>query len=148
MTPMRHLFPALAMALVASGATAQTLRADHPLIGTWQFTGPNRCVETYVVRPDGTAQVTSAEEVAESQLTIDDQPTAKGFYKWVEKTGLERVRKVIMDDHAARKALFERFLVSQHAVRKDPWAERAAGFGAQEFSPIAIVAPIAQIAAE
>jgi hypothetical protein len=86
MTHIRHLFSALAIALVASGAAAQTLRADHPLIGTWQFIGPNRCVETYVVRPDGTAQVTSAEEVAESQLTIDDQPTAKGFYKWVEKT--------------------------------------------------------------
>ncbi|HUL66666.1 MAG TPA: hypothetical protein VLW55_18860 [Burkholderiaceae bacterium] len=93
MTPVRHLFPVLAMALVATGATAQTLRADHPLIGTWQFTGPNRCVETYVVHPDGTAQVTSNEEVAESQLTIDDQPTPKGFFKWVEKTVKDNGKK-------------------------------------------------------
>jgi len=93
MTPVRHLFPVLALALAASGAAAQTLRADHPLIGTWQFTGPNRCNETYIVRPDGTAQITSAEEVAESQLTIDDQPSAKGFYKWVEKTVKDNGKK-------------------------------------------------------
>jgi nitrite reductase (NADH) large subunit len=47
-----------------------------------------------------------------------------------------------MEDHEARKALYERFLVSQRAVRKDPWAERAAGFGANEFMPLAVVAPL------
>ncbi|WP_036279269.1 nitrite reductase large subunit NirB [Methylocystis sp. ATCC 49242] len=82
------------------------------------------------------------------QLYREEAAYLDRLYKWVEKTGLERVRRLIMEDHDARKALYERFLVSQRAVRKDPWAERAAGFGSQEFTPLAIVAPIAQIAAE
>jgi nitrite reductase (NADH) large subunit len=76
------------------------------------------------------------------QLYREEAAYLDRLYKWVEKTGLERVRHVIMEDHEARKALFERFLVSQRAVRKDPWAERAAGFGANEFTPLAVVAPI------
>jgi hypothetical protein len=71
--------------LPASVAIAQPLRADHPLIGTWKITAPGGCSETYVVRGDGTAAVTSAEEVAESELAISEQPSAKGFFKWVEK---------------------------------------------------------------
>ncbi len=82
------------------------------------------------------------------QLYREEAAYLDRLYKWVEKTGLERVRARIMEDHDGRKALFERFLASQHAVRKDPWAERVAGFGAQEFSPLAIIAPIAQVAAE
>jgi nitrite reductase (NADH) large subunit len=65
------------------------------------------------------------------------------MWKWVEKTGLERVRGIIMEDHKTRFALYERFLISQSATRIDPWAERAAGFHAQEFAPLAIVMPIA-----
>ena len=95
-----------------------------------------------------TEEETLEHVAAVMQLYREEAAYLDRLYKWVEKTGLERVRKVIMEDHAARKALFDRFLVSQHAVRKDPWAERVAGFGAQEFSPLAIVAPIAQIAAE
>lgn len=77
------------------------------------------------------------------QLYREEAAYLDRVYKWVEKTGLERIRSTIMDDAPARKALLERFLVSQRAVRKDPWAERAAGFGSQEFTPLAIVMPIA-----
>jgi len=76
------------------------------------------------------------------QLYREEAAYHDRLYKWVEKVGLERVRQVIMEDHEAREALYERFLVSQRAVRKDPWAERAAGFGAKEFTPLAVVAPI------
>ncbi len=76
------------------------------------------------------------------QLYREEAAYLDRLYKWVEKVGLERVRHVIMEDHETRKALYERFLVSQRAVRKDPWAERAAGFGANEFMPLAVVAPI------
>jgi nitrite reductase (NADH) large subunit len=58
------------------------------------------------------------------------------IYKWVEKVGLDTVRAMIMDDHEGRKALYDRFLVSQRAVRKDPWAERAAGRELREFKPL------------
>ncbi len=76
------------------------------------------------------------------QLYREEAAYLDRLYKWVEKVGLERVRHVIMKDHEARQALYERFLVSQRAVRKDPWAERAAGFGANEFVPLAVVASI------
>jgi len=59
------------------------------------------------------------------------------IYKWVEKVGLDRIRAMIMDDHEGRRSLYERFLISQRAVRKDPWAERAAGRELHEFMPLA-----------
>ncbi len=73
--------------LVASVlASAQSLRADHPFIGTWKITLPdNSCFEIYRIRANGTTFVTSAEDVGESEFTISDQPSPKGFYKWVDK---------------------------------------------------------------
>jgi hypothetical protein len=73
------------VALVATAANAQALRPDHPLTGTWRITAPGGCSETYVVRPNGTATITSGEEIAESELTISDQPSGRGFFKWAEK---------------------------------------------------------------
>lgn len=70
--------------LAANIAAAQPLPAEHPLIGTWVITAPNGCAETYAVRADGTATITSADEVAESRLTISDKPSARGFFKWTE----------------------------------------------------------------
>ncbi len=77
------------------------------------------------------------------QLYREEAAYLDRIYKWVEKTGLARVRAKIMEDHDARRALYARFLISQRAVRKDPWAERVAGFGAKEFTPLAVVMPIA-----
>jgi hypothetical protein len=72
-------------ALAATLASAGPLRADHPLIGTWKVTFPDgTCEETYLVRPNGTTFVTSAEEVAESKFELSDKPSEKGFYKWVD----------------------------------------------------------------
>ena len=47
-----------------------------------------------------------------------------------------------VDDHDGRRALLERFKKSQYAVRKDPWAERAAGRELHEFMPLAVLEPI------
>ncbi|AUJ64603.1 nitrite reductase large subunit [Aestuarium zhoushanense] len=44
------------------------------------------------------------------------------IYKWVDKVGLEWVQEQVSDE-ANRKALVERFLVSQSVYQKDPWAE-------------------------
>jgi hypothetical protein len=61
-------------------------RQDHPFIGTWVITLPeNSCHEIYRVRHDGTTVVTSADEVSESEYTVSDKPSAKGFYKWSER---------------------------------------------------------------
>jgi nitrite reductase (NADH) large subunit len=70
------------------------------------------------------------------------------MYKWVEKLGIEAIRKTIMQDHDERRALVERFEQSQRAVRRDPWAERAAGRELNEFTPLTVLTPIIQVAAE
>jgi nitrite reductase (NADH) large subunit len=82
------------------------------------------------------------------QLYREQSAYLERVWKWVEKYGLDRVRKEIMDDHEGRKALLERFKRSQLAVRRDPWAERAAGRELNEFTPLAVLVPIAAIAAE
>lgn len=57
---------------------------------------------------------------------------------WVERVGLSSIKAVILDDAAMRKELFERFKYSQQFSQIDPWAERAQGAQAHEFSPIQV----------
>ena len=74
------------MAAVTAGAAAAPLRADHPIVGIWRLQLPEeRCTETYRIRADGTALVTSAEEVAETAFEIADQPDGEGFYRSVNR---------------------------------------------------------------
>ncbi len=76
------------------------------------------------------------------QLYREQAAYLERVWKWVEKAGLDKVRAAIMDDHEGRRALLERFRKSQLAVRRDPWAERAAGREVNEFTPLAVLAPI------
>ena len=78
-----------------------------------------------------------------TQMYREEAAYLDRLWKWVEKTGLERVRAAIMDDHENRNALYERFLISQRVARRDPWAERAAGRDAREFAPLAVLMPVA-----
>ncbi|SMO57672.1 assimilatory nitrite reductase (NAD(P)H) large subunit precursor [Thalassovita litoralis] len=57
-------------------------------------------------------------------------------YKWVAKVGLDWVRERVVDDLDNRRALVERFEVSQSIYRKDPWAEHATQ-KAQGYAPLA-----------
>jgi nitrite reductase (NADH) large subunit len=82
------------------------------------------------------------------QLYRERSAYLERVWKWVEKYGLDRVRAEIMEDHEGRRALLERFKKSQYAVRKDPWAERAAGRELHEFTPLAALTPITSVAAE
>jgi nitrite reductase (NADH) large subunit len=59
---------------------------------------------------------------------------------WVERVGLNHVKKNILEDEAGRKALYERFKFSQQFSQVDPWRERAEGKDAHEFNTIKIVA--------
>ena len=63
--------------------TAPLIRSDHPFLGrwTWSYKG---CTETYDHRRDGTASVTSGEEVGASKYTISDQPEQSGYYRLVD----------------------------------------------------------------
>ena len=107
----------------------------------------------HVRATDFLGHVTTEEEVLEYtaavlQLYRETATYLDRMYKWVEKLGLEKIRTTIMDNHDERRALVERFHKSQRAVRKDPWAERAAGRELREFTPLAVLSPISRIAAE
>ncbi|OWU83687.1 nitrite reductase [Oceanicola sp. 22II-s10i] len=47
-------------------------------------------------------------------------------YKWVAKVGLDWVKERVVDDLDSRRALVERFEISQSVYRKDPWAQHVA----------------------
>jgi nitrite reductase (NADH) large subunit len=74
------------------------------------------------------------------QLYREEAAYLSRIWKWVEKVGLDYVRKTIMEDHATREALAARFEVSQKVYRKDPWAQRVSGREHHEFAPVASVA--------
>ena len=82
---MKSSFFAIALALVACLANAEPPRppkANHPIIGAWTFEVPGTgCHETYYLRANGTALVTSGDEVVESVYEIDDEASPKGFYR-------------------------------------------------------------------
>lgn len=76
----------LAAAAVAAAVHAQPKprapSASHPLLGIWTLSIPQlACSETYHFRGDGTSLVKSKEEVSESEFTVAEKPSAKGFYK-------------------------------------------------------------------
>jgi len=71
-----------ACSLIATPA-APHIRADHPFLGRWTWTFKG-CTEIYDHRADGTASVTSGEEVGASKYTISDQPGQGGYYRLVD----------------------------------------------------------------
>lgn len=75
----------LALGTLALPATAASVYAAHPLVGTWRFDVPNTgCAEIYRFRADGTSIVTSGSEVAESEFEVAMKPSNKGFYTWTD----------------------------------------------------------------
>ena len=58
-------------------------------------------------------------------------------YKWIEQVGLDWVKSRVVGDLAERRALVERFDLSQRVYQTDPWAERAAPVAARRFAPLA-----------
>ncbi|MFI0399138.1 MAG: nitrite reductase large subunit NirB [Thiolinea sp.] len=59
---------------------------------------------------------------------------------WIERVGLEKIKQAIVEDATQRKALYERFLVSQVPAQVDPWKQIAEGAHADEFAPITLSA--------
>jgi nitrite reductase (NADH) large subunit len=57
---------------------------------------------------------------------------------WVERVGLSTIKDIVVDNKAEREKLYERFKLSQQFAQVDPWAERAQGAAAHEFSPIRV----------
>ncbi|MBS0319074.1 MAG: hypothetical protein JSR18_00910 [Proteobacteria bacterium] len=88
----RLAVPAVLLLAVTSTGIAATAFAptplphDHPMVGVWNFALPDGdCVETYVIRADGTTAVVSGEERSESAYEISAQPSARGFYRWSDR---------------------------------------------------------------
>ena len=78
LTGLLLLAAAIAHPVAASAAPS----ASHPLLGIWVLSIPQLgCSETYHFRGDGTTLVKSAEEVSESEFTVAEKPSTKGFYK-------------------------------------------------------------------
>jgi nitrite reductase (NADH) large subunit len=55
---------------------------------------------------------------------------------WVERVGLSYVKQRLVEDAQGRKELAAHFLQAQQHAQIDPWAERAAGKEASEFTPL------------
>ena len=58
-------------------------------------------------------------------------------WKWVAKVGLPWVQATVVEDSATRRALVERFDVSQSVYRKDPWTEHARPEERAAWAPLA-----------
>ena len=86
------------------------------------------------------ADLTTEDEVIEwatafMQLYRENAKYLDRPYKWVAKVGLDWVKEQI-GDATTRKALCERFELSQSIYRTDPWAEHVAE-KAESYTPIA-----------
>ncbi len=104
--------------------------------------GGNGGVEVRVTDP--LTRVASEAEVLEHvgaflQLYREEARYLERTAPWVARVGIEYVRRRIVEDANARRALHRRFLFAQSFVQKDPWAERAAGVAAHEYRALAEV---------
>jgi nitrite reductase (NADH) large subunit len=62
---------------------------------------------------------------------------------WVERVGMDYIKRRIVDDDIGREALRARFLFSQSIYQVDPWAKRAAGEDAKLHQHLAEIRPMA-----
>jgi nitrite reductase (NADH) large subunit len=61
------------------------------------------------------------------QFYLEDAHYLERTAPWIERVGLTRIKNQLVEDEQNRKALVERFHISQEYVKTDPWAERATG---------------------
>jgi nitrite reductase (NADH) large subunit len=56
---------------------------------------------------------------------------------WIERVGIDYVKRRIVEDAAERRRLYQSFLFSQRFSQTDPWSERASGkVDAHEFATL------------
>jgi nitrite reductase (NADH) large subunit len=105
--------------------------------------GGNGGIEVRVTDP--LTRVSTEAEVLEYaaaylQLYREEAHYLERTAPWIARVGIDYVRKRIVQDHGGRKALAGRFLYTQSFVQNDPWAERAKGADAHEFTPLPALA--------
>jgi nitrite reductase (NADH) large subunit len=62
---------------------------------------------------------------------------------WIERVGLDHVKKALFDDPDAVRTYAEKFRYSQQFMQDDPWAKRAAGEDSELHQHLAEVRPLA-----
>ncbi len=67
---------------------------------------------------------------------------------WIERVGVDYVRRRIVDDEVGREALTSRFLYSQSFSQDDPWAARVAGEDREQHAHLGEFRPLEILAAE
>jgi nitrite reductase (NADH) large subunit len=72
-----------------------------------------------------------------TQLYREQGHYLERMYKWADRVGVDAIRASVVDDLEKRRALYERFVISQRTAQVDPWAERVTGRDAHEFRPMA-----------
>ena len=88
-------------------------------------------------------KVETEEEVLEYCAAFTQKYREEAHYlertaPWVERVGLTYVKECIVDDEKERKALAERFKISQKVAQVDPWKARAEGQASHEFIQLKI----------
>jgi len=88
-------------------------------------------------------KVETEEEVLEYCAAFTQKYREEAHYlertaPWVERVGLTYIKECILEDEAERKALAERFAISQKVAQVDPWKERAEGVASHEFTQLKV----------
>jgi len=102
--------------------------------------GGNGGIEVRVTDP--LTRVATEAEVLEHagaflQLYREEARYLERTAPWIERVGIDYVKRRIVEDEAGRRALHQRFLFSQRFSQLDPWSERASGkVDAHEFATL------------
>jgi len=88
-------------------------------------------------------KVETEEEVLEYCAAFTQKYREEAHYlertaPWVERVGLTYIKECILDDEKERKALADRFKISQKVAQVDPWKARADGEASYEFTQLKI----------
>lgn len=90
-------------------------------------------------------KVATQEEVLEYcaaylQLYREEARYLERTAPWIERVGIDHIKRRVVEDATGRAALCARFLHAQKFSQDDPWAERAPGApAAAPFRPLATV---------
>ncbi|MGF6598872.1 nitrite reductase (NADH) large subunit [Paraburkholderia sp. GAS448] len=109
----------------------------------WElYVGGNGGIKTEVAQ--FLVKVKTADEVKEYtgaflQLYREEAWYLDRTVHYIERVGLDYIRKKVVDDDANRRALFERLLYSLDGL-PDPWEARIAGKQKHEYIPLKVVA--------
>ncbi len=101
--------------------------------------GGNGGIDVRVTDP--LARVATEEDVFEycgafMQIYREEAHYLERTAPWVARVGMDYVKKHVVEDAENRRRLHGRFLYSQKFAQDDPWAERAAGVDAHEFTKL------------